>query len=428
MTKNKDKQADFEKKAFRAIYRLSRSIMKATTVQDVFSKILDTAIDVIGVEKASIMRYDDKEGVLKIIAARGIPKDVLGQVAVKPGEGISGKVFKTARPILIKDVAARKEALRHRRYKSTSLISAPVTCFPVSVRGKAVGVINMTDKIDGSVFTPHDLELVTVIAAEAAAYIRILNLAEYAKEGERLRRELEMAREIQNTLLPRTLPSLAGVDVAGECIMAENVGGDYFDVLHYGLAPSAFVVADVSGHGIGAALLMGGLRSALRAELGIPALPPSAVIRKLNRLIFDDLVRAEQFISMFYAQYIHSTRTLRYSNAGHPPPMLYRNRNKRFELLDTDGCLLGVEAGEHFYDMKVSVDGGDILVMYTDGITEAVGKRGFRFGMNGIKKSVLSAKNLGARGIVKNILDNLVAHVGGAKLSDDATVLVLKFK
>lgn len=418
----------YEKKALKALYDLSQASMSAETIEEVFAKILEKAMKIIGVEKASIMRYDPKDKYLKIIAASGIPKNIMDGVRVRSGEGISGKVFANERPLLVSDVGKQKDALKNKRYRSKSLISAPVTCFPLKVRGKSVGVINMTDKKNGQPFTKADLELLTTISAQAAAFIRIYDLVRDLKETEDVRRELDMAREIQESLLPGKLPALNGVDAAGCLLMAERLGGDYYDVLSSGWSHPAFVVADVSGHNIGAALLMSAFRSALKSEAGIPVLPPATVIRRLNKAMYNDLLKAEQFISVAYLQYIHSSRTLRFSTAGHHPVWLYRPSKKTFYKLVTEGPLLGIERGEHFYEDRCDVEKGDVVVMYTDGIIEAKSAKGEMFGMVRLKKSIAKHSGKSPAKIIDALSQEVKKFAGRDLLKDDVTLLVLKFK
>jgi len=425
MTKN---NMDYERKALKSLYELSQATMSSETITEVFENILAKAMKIMGVEKASIMRFDPIDSSLKIIAAKGIPKKVMESVRVRIGEGISGKVFKTERPILVRDIKTRSDALRQKRYKSKSLISAPVGCFPLKVRGRAVGVINMTDKKNGKPFTPADLELLTTIAAQAAAYVHMFDLVNDLKETERMQQELEIAKEIQAALLPNKVPTLRGVSVAGRSLMADRLGGDYFDVLSSGWSPPAFVVADVSGHDIGAALLMSAFRSALRSEVGIPILPPSTVIRRMNKVLYQDLLKAEQFISMFYLQYIHSTRVVRYSSAGHHPAILYRPSSKSFKELITEGPLIGIEKGEHFYEKKISVKKGDVIVLYTDGVLETEKKGGIRFGMNRFKKVISKNASKSPPVIIDMVCKEVKKFAGDNLIKDDITLLVLKFK
>lgn len=422
------KNESYEQKALKALSELSQATMKAGSLADVFESILEKSMKIIGVTKASIMRYDPYENVLKIIAAKGIPQKIMDEVRVRSGEGISGKVFATEKPLLVTDVGKRPEALREKRYKSRSLISAPVTSFPLKVRGHSVGVINMTDKKDGKPFTQADLQLLTTIAAQAAAFLHIYDLVDELKESERMRKEIELARDIQAALLPERVPDFKGVDAAGRCIMATRIGGDYYDFLGRGWAPPAFVVADVSGHDVGAALLMSAFRSALRVEAVVPVLPPSAVIRRMNRVLYDDLVKAEQFISMVYLQYIHSSRTLRYSSAGHHPVLLYDSAKNTFHDLVTEGHLLGIERGEHFYEKKCQVKKGDIAIMYTDGVIESADEKNKRFGMKRLKQSIKFHAGSSAAKIVDGICKDVKKFVGKNQIKDDITLLVLKFK
>lgn len=423
-----EKNIGYEKRALRALYEISQATMVAGSVADIFDNILDRAMEIVGVEKASIMRFDPSDSTLKILAARGVPKKVMESARVRVGEGISGKVFATEKALLVKDVKTTPDALRQKRYKSRSLISAPVGCFPLKIRGRSVGVINMTDKKNRKDFTPADLQLLTTIAAQAAAYVHIYDLINDLKESERMRQEIEIAREIQAALLPHQIPKLRGLDVAGRCLMAERLGGDYYDILSSGWSPPAFVVADVSGHDIGAALLISAFRSALRSEVGIPILPPSAVLRRMNRALYADLVKAEQFISMFYLQYIHSSRTIRYASAGHNPAFLYSPRRKSFKSLVTEGPLIGVERGEHFFEEKCSVARGDVVVMYTDGLVEAKGGGGKSFGMERLKKAIAKHAAKVPSGIVDGLCEDVKKFAGASPVKDDITLVVLKFK
>lgn len=424
----KNKENGYEKKALKALYELSQATMKAESISEVFESILEKAMKIIGVEKASIMRFDPTDSTLKIIAAKGVPQKIIESARVKVGEGISGKVYKSEKPLLVKDVGKTSGAIRDKRYKSKSLISAPVTCFPLKVRGKSVGVINMTDKKDRSAFTEADLQLLTTIAAQAAAFIHIYDLIGEVKESEQMRREIEMAREIQAALLPDKVPHFKGVDAAGRCLMASRIGGDYFDYLGRGWAPPAFVVADVSGHDIGAALLMSAFRSALRAEVGVPVLPPSAVVRRMNRVLYNDLVKAEQFISMSYLQYIHSSRMLRYSSAGHHPVLLYNPKKNSFNNLTTEGPLLGIERGEHFFEKKRRVEKGEVALMFTDGLIEALGPGRKRYGIKRLKKALKNNAKRSSKVIIDNLCKDVQKFVGRLPIKDDITLLVLKFK
>jgi sigma-B regulation protein RsbU (phosphoserine phosphatase) len=417
-----------ESEAIEVLHDISRAIVVAGSLEEVCKAILARAAKALRVEKASIMKFDPTDDLLKIVAAKGIPLKVVGDARVKVGEGISGKVFKSMKPLLVEDIKTESYALRNKRYKSRSLISAPVTAFPMKIGGSPVGVFNMTDRKDGKPFTKRDLRLLTIIANQTASYLHIYDLAGRLQTAERMRRELEIARGIQGNLLPKKVPNMPGLDAAGSCLMAEKVGGDYFDFLAGGWAPPAIVIADVSGHDVGAAILMAAFRSALKSETAIPLLPPAVIMRRLNNMLFEDLVKAEQFISVCYVQYQNSTKTLRYTNAGHNPPLSFDSKNKKFSLLKTDDPLIGVVKSEHFHEKSCKLNKGAVVVMYTDGVVETANSKGVRFGYNRFKKVIRDNGKKSAKILVREITNAVKDFAGEAGIKDDVTVVVLKVK
>lgn len=207
-----------------ALHRLSHAIARADSMESVCQEILKAVVAVIPVRRASIMKYDPEEKILKIVAAHGMTARLARDVRVSAGEGISGQVFSSKKPLLVDDIRhiGRKAASR---YKSKSLMVAPVMCMPLSMDGKPVGIINVTDKRGRGEFTKEDLELLTTIANHTASYLHLTNLAESARKSEQLHHEVELARSIQQRLLPGVLPQIPNLDVAGICVSAAHVGG-----------------------------------------------------------------------------------------------------------------------------------------------------------------------------------------------------------
>ncbi|TGU72769.1 PAS domain S-box protein [Geomonas terrae] len=240
-----------------------------------------------------------------------------------------------------------------------------------------------------------------------------------------LHKEMEIARQIQLSLLPASPPLLSGIDCAGRCVPASHIGGDYFDILPHGERLD-LVIADVSGHSVGAALIMVETRSVLHAQM--PALDgPAQVVAALNEILLDDLSRAELFITMSYLSYQRATGKLRYSNAGHPPPLLFRPSEERFFELDAEGLILGVQRRVAFHEMAMQVDKGDLLLLYTDGITETENGDGEFFGKERLKGVLAREHKKPAAGIIEAILDALRAFTGSATFNDDISMLTLKF-
>ncbi|MBU5637302.1 SpoIIE family protein phosphatase [Geomonas sp. Red69] len=240
-----------------------------------------------------------------------------------------------------------------------------------------------------------------------------------------MHKEMEIARQIQLSLLPAAPPLLTGIDCAGRCVPASHIGGDYYDILLHGERLD-LVIADVSGHSVGAALIMVETRSVLRAQM--PALDgPAQVVAALNEILHDDLSRAELFITMSYLSYHRTSGRLRYSNAGHPPPLLYRPAEERFFALDAEGLILGVQRRVAFDEPVIQVEKGDLLLMYTDGITETQSHSGELFGVQRLKGVLAREHRKPSAAIIDAVLDALRAFTGHTTFDDDISMLLLKF-
>jgi phosphoserine phosphatase RsbU/P len=244
-------------------------------------------------------------------------------------------------------------------------------------------------------------------------------------ENNSILKELEIAKQIQLSLLPPSPPPMQGIDCAGRCVSATHIGGDYYDIFLNG-DEVEIVIADVSGHSVGAALIMVETRSVLRAQLETLH-SPSQILATLNDLLHDDLSRAELFITMSYLSYHTKTRCLRYTNAGHPPPLLYRASAGTFQELDTEGLIIGVKKEVEFEERSLGVEHGDLLLLYTDGVIEAEGPSGAMFGTRRLQGIVAKECGKPANEIISAILAAVRAFSCAAAFKDDISMLVLKF-
>ncbi|MFH1654589.1 MAG: GAF domain-containing SpoIIE family protein phosphatase [Pseudomonadota bacterium] len=406
------------------IYRLSQAMVQVRDLNEALDSVLDEVVELLNVSKVSVMTYDSKNDVLKVIAARGLDPSVIEKALVRRGEGISGKVFASSEPILIEDI--RTSSFDEKgKYKTRSLMSAPVTCFPMKVGDIPLGVINVTDRNDGKSFDEKDMELLKTISNQFAVYLHLVNLAIRDKEHERMREQLEIARQIQYRLLPLTPPKIDGLDIAGRLITAERVGGDYYDCFVHDERKSSFVVADVSGHSVGAGLVMAAFRAALKAQLD-NVYSPSILMEHVNKILFQDLYQAEQFITVAYIQYQKSRQQIVCTVAGHPPILVWRNQEEKFVEITTDDPCLGIEPSPMFHEKSEILSKGDIVVLYTDGATEVANARGERFGMQRLKACIADSSEVSAKQISDIIVENVQSFSDPNPLKDDVTALVLK--
>ena len=239
------------------------------------------------------------------------------------------------------------------------------------------------------------------------------------------RAHMDIARQIQRSLLPEDPLTVAGVRVAGRCIPAAEVGGDYFGYFpREGSGVDSFV-GDVSGHGVGAALLMAEARTTFLAErLAGPS--AAQILSKLNDLLYDDLDRAGQFITACCATFDAPTRTLSYASAGHPPALLLRANEARWTTLDADGALLGISREAEFAELKVTLGPGDLVVFYTDGVTEMKNERGELFGVERLGEAVTTRRADDPETLIAEVLAALERFAGAVQRDDDLTIVAMK--
>lgn len=244
-------------------------------------------------------------------------------------------------------------------------------------------------------------------------------------ENSRILRELELARQIQLSLLPSEPPEIAGVELAGICVQASHVGGDYYDYYLRQDGLLDMVIADVSGHSIGAALMMVELRAMLRSR--VHSFSSSGdVLKFLNNLLYDDLNRAGLFITLFFIKYDPRTRTLAYSSAGHTLPLLVPKDGGTCRELDAEGLILGISAGIEFEEKEIRLEKGDILLLHTDGIIEAENSAGDPFGLERLAAIVQARRFESPQSIIDAVLLEVAKFRRETPLEDDVTMVVMK--
>ena len=280
---------------------------------------------------------------------------------------------------------------------------------------------------------------VQLVADQTAVAIENELLFEQMRLHQRLDQQLSIGGEIQAQLLPDRCPVIEGVELAARCRPAFQVGGDYYDFIptkpqltgkRREQGPWALVMGDVMGKGIPAGLLMTLLRGMLRAEV-LTGLPPDRILHDLNQLAQEDLAHSNRFVTLFYSEYNPRTRLLRYSNAAHNPPLLWRRQGHSVERLDAPGLLIGLQPKADYGCEQVQLEPGDVLLYYTDGVTEASGVGGERFDEERLMRALGAICKGGSS--AQEILDQLFARLDrfvgvGRQLEDDASAVVLKVK
>ena len=244
-------------------------------------------------------------------------------------------------------------------------------------------------------------------------------------DNTRINRELEIAQEIQKSLLPDHAPELPGLGVACSWVPATHVGGDYYDFFSPEPHLLDVVIADVAGHSFGSALMMTEARSVLHARLA-SGHSPGDILTSVNELLYNDLCRAELQISMFYARLDTRSRILCYANAGQSPPLLYRAREEAFMELDAEGMLMGIRLDVCFEERTTRIDEGDIMLLYTDGVTDAENGEGEFFGAKRLRDVISKHHYRSPDEIMAAIFRHLAEFTGAKLITDDLSLVIMK--
>jgi sigma-B regulation protein RsbU (phosphoserine phosphatase) len=286
------------------------------------------------------------------------------------------------------------------------------------------GLLLLGPKTDGEPYRAEDLELLATLGDQAGTALSSSRLHEEALERRRMEEELSVARRIQASLLPARVPEADGIEIAAITRPCREVGGDFYDFLDFGTEGLGLAVADVSGKGVPAALILSGLQATLRAEAG-PTTPPEPLVRKINERLCAD-VQPGNFASLLYGHLDVQRRSFRYVNAGHPAGLVVR-RDGSLERLDAGGLLLGVERSVEYESGEQTFEPGDLLVLYSDGVTDVLNEADEEFGQERLESLLRRLAHLPSGSVIESIVGTVQTFVGGA-LPDDVTLLVAKFR
>lgn len=271
----------------------------------------------------------------------------------------------------------------------------------------------------------HDYIETSRLEMDYTASVCLDHLA--AEERQRLESDLELSQKVQQALLPQQVPDIPGLELAAFSQPARIVGGDYFDFLQFHDSSHGLIIADVVDKGMAASLLMASLQASLRI-LVAESDSPAKVVERLNSLFIHN-IHLTQFVTLFLGRYDHTTRTLRYSNAGHNPPLLYHaptNGTTHSHWLQPTGAAIGLVEEFVFGDDAVTLTPGDTLLLYTDGVTEARNPEGEEFRPQGLIDFMQQHAHLQAPDLMRELRRTLQEFTGGQPLADDTTIVVGK--
>ncbi len=403
----------------RMMLDITKKISQSLDLDEVIAQVMDTLEFLIPYDAAGIyvVEQDENGYVFKSKAIRGY-SITFEQVEphLKLGEGFIGNVAQTGEPIICANVHQDKRYFPARKRTNSEMVA------PIIANEEVIGVFDLeSDKFDR--YTEDDLAVLQMLTTHVAIIIEKVRLHEQLVEKKRLQTQVEIARQVQLALLPDKDPNLKGFDISAYNFSTDEVSGDYYDWVKIFDDQIGVVIADASGKGIPASLLMAFLRASLRA-LATIGYAPHIALSKVNNLVWDS-VEGNQFITAIYGFLDATNKTFVFSNAGHNPLFVVK-ADGEIKFIEYGDLPLGMFREKRYHQHFLRLDRNDILVLYTDGLTEAANENGEEFGKQRLAEKILEGKDLTARRMIDFVHQSALDFSQCTSLDDDGTLMIIK--
>jgi sigma-B regulation protein RsbU (phosphoserine phosphatase) len=407
----------------RMLLDITKTISRSLDLDEVLTLVMDTVGSLIPYDAAGIyliessIKNTETHYIFKSKALRGyrISFEMI-EPHLKLGEGFIGYVAQTGKPLISPDVNQDPRYFAARKQTKSEMVA------PIISNDEVIGVFDLeSDKLDA--YNQDDLSVLQLLASQVAIIIEKVELHDQLIEKKRLQAQLEIARQVQLELLPPSDPKVAGFDISAYIFPTEEVSGDYYDWVKMSEDQIGIVVADAVGKGIPAALLMSFLRASLRSGVQI-GYAPHIALSKVGNLLWDS-VEDNQFVTAIYGILDATNKTFVYSNAGHNPPLLIKP-NGEYRFVEYGDLPLGMFQNTHYHQHFIKFDNNQLLVLYTDGITESANENGEEYGQERFAKRVLEGIDLPAKKLIDFIRKGVADFTERKFLDDDGTLFIVK--
>lgn len=405
------------------VYEISSVLAKRAKLQEVLDTATRQLVDTMGLRAASLRLFDEETGELKMASVANLSPSYLNKGQILAMDNPIDQDALAGKTVYIEDLRTDPRVRHHQKAREEGLVSCLVTS--LSSRGKPMGTIRIyTDHRHE--FTPFEVSLLRAIASQVAGAIVNARLRRDALEAEQLERQVRLAADVQRRMIPSRLPANPRYQFGCLYEPASNLGGDFYDFIAFDNGDIGLVIADVVGKGVPASLLMASARSALRSSARRVD-DISEIMRSVNRRLYFDTLPSE-FATLYYAELSGDGPRLKFCNGGHEPLIVLR-QGKIIEL-DVGGLALGIDPDFHYEWAERDLEPDDLLVLFTDGVTEALNYDGESYGRDrlhaSIKRHGMTDANLPAELIAKQIFWDVRRFVGLAPRADDITLVVVR--
>ena len=406
------------KRISQVIFQHAARISQEKDISRLLQLNADLARDLTGADRCSLWLLDEAAGELWTKVAHGV-----NEIRIPAGAGIVGSCVEENRFVIVNDAASDRRFLR-RVDDSSGYRTKSVLAVPLRAGDRVIGAMQVLNKPGG--FSEHDAELLSFMALYSASEIQTERLRQEAEAARLLRRELDLARDVQRNLLPHGCEPVAGLDYAAFCRPAKFVGGDYYDFLELPGGLFSITVGDVSGKGIPAAVLMASIQTLLRSHLLRQALPLSVLMSEVSHTVYL-CSSSDRYSTLFCGVLDAERRKLTYVNAGHPPPLIVRGTGGRIERpAGASGLPIGIFPGVRYEEETIEVESGDLIICISDGISEVLNTAGDMWEEKEVEEVVLRRRDSPVGDIVKAIVQRVEDYSAGADQYDDMTVVAIR--
>jgi len=411
-----------------SLIEVSIIISSTLNLEELISLVMEKAQSVMSAEASSVMLINEQTGMLEWEVALGEKSDEVkkSKIQLRLGEGIAGTVAQNGEPLIVPDVSKDPRFFK-KSDDATGFKTRSILAVPLKVQDRIIGVAEVINPLNGKAFTDEDLNLFSTFSRQVALAIENARMHRQMIEKEKLEQQIASARIIQESFMPQAFPTDTGdrFEVAARSIPAIHIGGDFYDFIEYDQDSLGLVIGDVSGKGVPAALYMARLVSDFRFYTQLNR-DPSTTLTKINEVLVER-GRRGMFVTLQYASLNLVKGSVTIASGGHLPPLWVHENGNRSEPLELQGGIpLGIMEGMEFSQREFSLQSGDLLVFFTDGVVEAKNKKGEQFSMQRLQ-TIACRSWASPLELVDAVVQSVAEFSKGAPQHDDITVMVLKW-
>jgi len=398
------------------LYESGKKLSGSLKLDEVLHDILSSLKQVVSYDAGGVFLVDPEKEEIGSIYTVGYDPANESDVHLKVGQGLIGHVAKSGEVVIVPDVSSDD------RYVNARAATRSEIVVPMTLDERVIGVVNLeSDNLNA--YNDHHVSLLSAFASQAAISVERARMHEKLISGQKLEQQLVIAREIQRSFLPTSDPKLPGYDITGRNISSGQVGGDYYDFIHIVENHTGIAIADVSGKGVPAALIMASFRASMIAEIR-NNYSIRTICSKVNNLLCES-IKPGNFVTAVYGVLDSKNHILTFTNCGHDLPILLRDSGK-IEFLKEGGQVLGISRDATYEERPLFLNPGEIVVFYTDGVTEVFDTEGQQFGIERLIRILKDNKDKSSLEIQDAIYDAVKSFASPEHVFDDFTMIVLK--